>query len=148
MQGTGGTGKKRLICSVMGSVLAFRCRLRDLEKHVHFAFAGLKIARQNQPEALSALSCLFWCFCVFGSFDSSILSMIYDIRPSLRSRGTNRAVSPTTSNDAVPPSTTAGTAPSSRAATPDSNAPSSFELPMNTEFTADTRPSISGGVRS
>ena len=42
--------------------------------------------------------------------------------------------------------TTAGTAPSSAAAAPDSKAPSSFDAPMNTPSTADTRPSTSFGV--
>ena len=41
-----------------------------------------------------------------------------------------------------------GLAGTASATSPDAKAPSSFELPMNTEFTADTRPSISGGVRS
>ena len=38
--------------------------------------------------------------------------------------------------------------PSSAAATPDSNAPSSFEARMNTDSSALTRPRSSGGVRS
>ena len=48
----------------------------------------------------------------------------------------------------MPPIATAGTAPISAAAVPDSNAPSSFEPPMNTRSTAPTRPRNSGGVRS
>ena len=48
----------------------------------------------------------------------------------------------------APPATTAGTAPTSAAAAPDSNAPSSFEAPMNTPSTALTRPRSSFGVAS
>ncbi len=44
--------------------------------------------------------------------------------------------------------TTAGTAPMSAAATPDSKAPSSFEAPMKTAFTALTRPRMPSGVSS
>ena len=73
---------------------------------------------------------------------------IYVIRSNRRSLGTSCAVSPTTTRAATPPTTTAGTVPNTRAATPLSNAPSSFDDPMNTEFTADTRPSMSGGVSS
>ena len=62
------------------------------------------------------------------------------IRPSVRSRGTRRAVSPTTASAAEPPSTTACTAPRSRAATPDSKAPSSFDEPMKMEFTGGDAP--------
>src|SRR5258708_22880406 len=69
----------------------------------------------------------------------------YAIRPNCPSRGTSPAVTPTTANAATPPSTTARTAPRRRAATPLSNAPSSFDDPMNTEFTTDTRPSKPGG---
>jgi hypothetical protein len=47
---------------------------------------------------------------------------------------------------AIPPTTTAGTAPISAAATPDSNAPSSFEALMNTLSTALTRPRTEFGV--
>ena len=36
--------------------------------------------------------------------------------------------------------------PSRRAATPDSNAPSSFDEPTKIEFTDDTRPSMCDGV--
>src|SRR5688500_17311527 len=81
---------------------------------------------------------------------SKMQKLQYDqpIRPNVRSLGTSRAVSPTTARAAVPPSTTAGTAPTSRAATPDSNAPSSFDEPMKMELTAETRPSICGGVSS
>ena len=46
----------------------------------------------------------------------------------------------------APPITTAGTAPISAAASPDSNAPSSFEALMNTPSTALTRPSSAFGV--
>ena len=49
---------------------------------------------------------------------------------------------------ATPPKRTAGTAPTSAAATPDSNAPSSFEALMKTISTAFTRPRSSSGVTS
>ncbi len=48
----------------------------------------------------------------------------------------------------MPPTTTAGTAPISAAATPDSNAPSSFDALMKTISTAVTRPRNSSGVTS
>ena len=48
----------------------------------------------------------------------------------------------------APPRRTAGTAPISAAATPDSNAPSSFEALMKTISTAVTRPRSSSGVTS
>src|SRR5690242_20928994 len=53
---------------------------------------------------------------------------------------------PTTDNDATPPTTTEVTVPRSRAATPDSKAPSSFEDPMKMAFTEETRPSRCSGV--
>src|SRR5439155_9886760 len=68
------------------------------------------------------------------------------IRRSVRKRGTTTPMIPTTASDATPPSTTAGTVPSSLAVTPDSNAPSSFDEPMKIEFTEETRPSSCGGV--
>src|SRR6185312_2951506 len=40
------------------------------------------------------------------------------------------------------------TGPSHAAVTPDSNPPNSFDVSMNTPFTADTRPRIASGVRS
>ena len=49
---------------------------------------------------------------------------------------------------ATPPSTTAGTSPNHFAVTPDSNSPSSFDAPMNTAFTALTRPRMWSGVSS
>ena len=48
----------------------------------------------------------------------------------------------------MPPSTTEPTGPSSAAVAPDSNSPSWFDPPMNTELTALTRPRISSGVSS
>ena len=45
----------------------------------------------------------------------------------------------------APPKITDGTAPSRLAATPDSKAPISLDEPMKIWFTAETRPSISGG---
>ena len=44
--------------------------------------------------------------------------------------------------------TIAGTNPNHAAVKPDSNSPSSFDAPINTEFTALTRPRISSGVFS
>ena len=66
----------------------------------------------------------------------------------LRSAGNFHAQMPATAIDAIPPRSTAGTAPISAAATPDSNAPSSLEAPMNTRSTAPTRPRSAGGVSS
>ena len=43
---------------------------------------------------------------------------------------------------------TAGTTPHQAAVTPDSNSPSSFDAPMNTAFTALTRPRMTSGVCS
>src|SRR5207245_10299567 len=45
-----------------------------------------------------------------------------------------------------PPRRTAGTAPTRAAIEPDTNAPSWFEVPVNSECTALTRPSIATGV--
>ena len=61
-------------------------------------------------------------------------------------RGTRTAVTATTASVAIPPSTTDGTVPSSLAATPDSNAPISLELPMKMALTDETRPSRCSGV--
>lgn len=47
-----------------------------------------------------------------------------------------------------PPNSTEGTTPISRAETPDSNAPSSLDEPINIELTAETRPRIPSGVKS
>ena len=47
----------------------------------------------------------------------------------------------------IPPETTENTGPKKFATRPDSNAPSSFDVPMNSEFSAETRPRISSGVR-
>src|SRR2546426_11038097 len=46
-----------------------------------------------------------------------------------------------------PPMRTAGTAPRSAAVRPDSNSPSWFDVPVNSECTALTRPRIASGVR-
>ena len=48
----------------------------------------------------------------------------------------------------TPPSTMATAGPSSWPTTPDSNAPNSFDAPMNTASTASTRPRLSCGVTS
>src|SRR6202035_4825327 len=64
-----------------------------------------------------------------------------------QSDGNNtRAHNTVTSSVAAPPRTIAGTRPNHAAVTPDSNSPSSFDAPMNTAFTALTRPRISSGV--
>ena len=55
---------------------------------------------------------------------------------------------PTTASVMQPPKITDGTSPNSFAATPDSNAPSSFDEPMNIPLIADTRPRMSSGVAS
>ena len=64
------------------------------------------------------------------------------------SSGKSLDQAPATSNVAQPPTITAGTVPNQAAVTPDSNSPSSLEAPMNTAFTALTRPRISSGVSS
>ena len=56
-------------------------------------------------------------------------------------------VTATTTSVSAPPSTTLGTVPNSLAVTPDSNAPISFDDPMNIELTLDTRPNMCAGVR-
>ena len=58
------------------------------------------------------------------------------------------ATAPTTPSVISPPPTTAGTVPKMLAATPLSKAPSSFEAPMNTQFTDATRPRIRSGDRT
>ena len=76
---------------------------------------------------------------------------VTDYRPSLpitRSSGNSRSAPSTNATVAKPPSTTVGTGPMSAASSPDSNAPSSFDEPMKTRFTADTRPRSSSGVSS
>ena len=69
----------------------------------------------------------------------------YRISLSRRSSGTRTAVTATTASVASPPSTTDGTVPRSLAATPDSNAPISLELPMKMALTEETRPSRCSG---
>src|SRR5688572_25068487 len=64
------------------------------------------------------------------------------------SAGNHRTQSPAIATLATPPTTTAGFRPHHAAVKPDSNSPSSFEAPMNTAFTALTRPRISSGVSS
>ena len=63
-------------------------------------------------------------------------------------RGRARTTSAATTSVATPPITMATAGPSSWPATPDSNAPSSLEAPMNTASTASTRPRLSKGVTS
>src|SRR5438270_126440 len=68
------------------------------------------------------------------------------ILPNRLSRGTAAPIPITTTSDAKPPRTTDVTVPNSFAATPDSNAPSSFDEPTKIEFTDDTLPSRCDGV--
>ena len=70
------------------------------------------------------------------------------IRPAGRalSAGNSRPQSSAIADRRRPAATTAGTAPIAAASTPDSNSPSSFEAPMNTVFTAETRPRMASGV--
>ena len=63
-----------------------------------------------------------------------------------RASGKSRVQTAASAIVATPPATTAGTVPSSAAAAPDSNAPSSFEALMKTISTASTRPRSSSGV--
>src|SRR5215471_8064494 len=65
---------------------------------------------------------------------------------ALRNSGNSHIHSTTTRIVPTPPITTAGTAPNQCAVSPDSNCPTSFDAPINTEFTALTRPRISSGV--
>ena len=51
-----------------------------------------------------------------------------------QARGTARSTAPTTTTVTMPPLTTANGVPNAAAATPLSNAPSSFDAPMNTRF--------------
>ena len=67
---------------------------------------------------------------------------------SRRSVGTATATAPTTPSVTNPPATTDGTVPNRLAAIPLSNAPSSFEAPMNTQLTDATRPRIRSGERT
>ncbi len=69
-------------------------------------------------------------------------------RPIRQRSGKKRVQDQATSTVATPPTTTAGTTPHQAAVTPDSNSPTSFEAPMNTAFTALTRPRIASGVAS
>src|SRR5882724_4091820 len=69
-------------------------------------------------------------------------------RPSRRNSGKRIIQSPATARVPSPPSRTAGTAPSSAAARPDSKAPSWLEVPVKSECTALTRPRIPSGVRT
>ena len=66
----------------------------------------------------------------------------------LRSDGNTTANVAATAIVMKPPPAIAHGSPNARAATPLSNAPSSFEAPMNTPSTALTRPSWSLGVTS
>ena len=59
-----------------------------------------------------------------------------------------RVVAATMPSVMQPPKITDGTSPSSFAARPDSNAPSSFDEPMKMPLIADTRPRMASGVAS
>src|SRR2546430_12576730 len=61
-------------------------------------------------------------------------------RPYLRISGQISAMAITTRIVPTPPETTENTCPKRCATNPDSKPPSSFEVPMNRLFTAETRP--------
>ena len=61
-------------------------------------------------------------------------------------RGRRLAIPSTTISVPMPPETTEITGPKNCATVPDSKAPSSFDVPMNSPFSADTRPRIASGV--
>src|SRR5262252_5293765 len=63
-----------------------------------------------------------------------------------RNSGNHHAHKAITSSVPTPPMTTAGTVPNQCAVKPDSNCPNSFDVPINSEFTALTRPRILSGV--
>ena len=67
-------------------------------------------------------------------------------RPARSSSGNAFAIPATTSSVPIPPDTTDTTGPKNCATVPDSNAPSSFDVPMNRPFKAETRPRIASGV--
>src|SRR4051794_27900263 len=69
-------------------------------------------------------------------------------RPICASSGKKRVQPNAMPSVIAPPKTTDVTVPSSRASTPDSNAPSSFDALMNTISTAVTRPRSAMGVTS
>src|SRR5262245_37256096 len=68
--------------------------------------------------------------------------------PKLRSCGNRPATVRTTTIVPTPPATTEKTGPKKPATTPDSKAPSSFEVPIKRALSADTLPRNSSGVRS
>ena len=65
-----------------------------------------------------------------------------------RSCGNHHAQVAATAMVAIPPNTTARTVPNQAAVSYYLLLPSSFDAPMNTAFTALTRPRISSGVSS
>ena len=67
-------------------------------------------------------------------------------RSAVRNRGNSQAQTAVTAIAPSPPNATAPTGPRTRAVTPLSNSPSSFDAPMNSVATADTRPRIRSGV--
>src|SRR5581483_10140001 len=67
-------------------------------------------------------------------------------RPYLRISGQIKATAITTKIVPIPPDTTETTGPNQCATVPDSNPPSSLEVPMNRLLTAETRPRFSSGV--
>ena len=66
----------------------------------------------------------------------------------MRSSGNHHIHNPATATVPSPPITTAGTAPTSAAITPDSNSPSWLDALTNSVLTALTRPSMWSGVFS
>jgi hypothetical protein len=62
--------------------------------------------------------------------------------------GDRQAIIATVIKHTTPPKMTDGTTPISRAATPDSNSPISFEEPIKMEFTEETFPRILSGDES
>src|SRR5215468_6913162 len=69
-------------------------------------------------------------------------------RPYLRNSGDSHVIASTMRSVPTPPETTETIGPKKLATRPDSNAPSSFDVPINREFRADTRPRILSGVRT
>src|SRR5208282_1675005 len=85
----------------------------------------------------------------FRSFNAaSDHGVTSDSRSTSRKVGNIRYHTATITSVPTPPITTAGTVPNHVAVTPDSNAPSSFDAPTNSLFTALTRPRIPSGVAS
>ncbi len=67
-------------------------------------------------------------------------------RSACRSEGQSRIHSPAAIKSPIPPTMTHGTVPISDARMPDSNAPSSLEVPTNSMLTVERRPRRASGV--